>query len=136
MNRNILIVIGLACALVAAVVIAVISLSRSPNIKRHEISPQIQIRNLSMALDSYQMENGAYPTTEQGLKALLEKPTIPPIPKDWTGPYLKKEIIDPWGNPYQYRCPSQHNRPDFDLWSFGPDGKDGTGDEIIVIRNK
>jgi len=89
-----------------------------------------EIRFISSVLDRYKLENDTYPTTEQGLQALLEKPTIQPIPKDWKGPYLSDDINDPWNNPYQYRCPSQHNRPDFDLWSFGTDGKNGTEDDM------
>jgi general secretion pathway protein G len=89
-----------------------------------------EIQVISSALEEYKLENGAYPTTEQGLNALLEKPTSPPIPKDWKGSYISDDINDCWNDPYQYRCPSQHNRPDFDLWSFGPDGKDGTKDDL------
>lgn len=91
---------------------------------------KMEIRNISMALDRYEMENGMFPTTEQGLKALMEKPTSSPVPRDWTGPYLKDEPKDPWGKLYQYRRPSQNGHPDYDLWSFGADGNDGTQDDI------
>jgi len=97
---------------------------------------KFQIQSLSAALDRYKQDNLAYPTTEQGLKALLEKPTLPPIPQGWKAPYLSDGINDCWENPYQYLCPSQHNRPDFDLWSFGPDGKDGTKDDITNWEEK
>lgn len=90
---------------------------------------KIVIRNISVALDRYEMENGAFPSTEQGLKSLMEKPTSAPVPRDWSGPYLKEDPKDPWGNQYQYRRPSQNNL-DYDLWSWGPDGKDGTEDDI------
>jgi general secretion pathway protein G len=86
------------------------------------------ISTISNALDMYEMENGAFPTTEQGLKALTEKPS--PAPQNWNGPYLKKEPIDPWQRPYQYRCPPTMNQQDFDLWSSGQDGRDGTDDDI------
>jgi len=103
----------------------------STKTKTRIAATEIAIRWISTALDTYKLHNDAYPTTEQGLKALLEKPTIPPIPKNWKSPYYtSKNFIDVWRNPYQYRCPSQHNRPDFDLWSFGPDGKDGTEDDF------
>ena len=91
---------------------------------------RVEIHVISSALDKYKQDNLAYPTTEQGLKALVEKTILPPIPQDWKAPYVSDGINDCWENPYQYRCPSQHNRPDFDLWSFGPDGKDGTKDDI------
>ncbi|MDI6732585.1 MAG: type II secretion system major pseudopilin GspG [Planctomycetota bacterium] len=88
------------------------------------------ITTISSALGRYEMENGMFPTTEQGLKALMEKPTSSPIPKEWSGPYLNEEPTDPWKEKYQYSCPPQRGRTDFDLWSLGPDGKDGTEDDI------
>lgn len=87
--------------------------------------------NLSNALDLYEMDNGAYPTTDQGLAALVAQPMAPPLPKNWKGPYLKKKTFkDPWGNPYQYRCPGVHG-VDYDLFSLGPDGTEGGGDDIV-----
>jgi general secretion pathway protein G len=83
---------------------------------------------ISEVLEQYKTDNGCFPTTEQGLKALIEKPS--PSPSNWTGPYLKQELIDPWQKPYQYRCPPHNNQQGFDLWSSGPDGKDGTNDDI------
>ncbi|MFH0889339.1 MAG: type II secretion system major pseudopilin GspG [Planctomycetota bacterium] len=83
---------------------------------------------ISQALEMYKTDNRCFPTTEQGIKALVEKP-LPP-PSNWGGPYLKKEPVDSWQKPYKYRCPSQNGQPDFDLWSLGPDGKDGTEDDI------
>ena len=90
---------------------------------------KLEIRNIDMALERYEMENGSFPTTEQGLKALREKPTSSPVPRDWSGPYLKDDPKDPWQQPYQYRRPSQNNL-DYDIWSIGDDGKDGTEDDI------
>src|SRR3989339_74308 len=118
--------------IILGVVIMVTPLHEVNQVSKVRIkASKLEMLNISMALDMYQMENDAYPTTEQGLKALLEKPTIPPIPQDWKGPYISDDINDCWGNPYQYRCPSQHNRPDFDLWSFGPDKAESADD----IRN-
>ena len=86
--------------------------------------------NLAIALDLYELDNGFYPNTEQGLAALLHKSGTPPIPSNWNGPYIKRGIpLDPWGNPYLYRCPGEHN-PDYDLWSYGSDGEEGGGDDI------
>ncbi len=90
---------------------------------------KLEIRNIDMALERYEMENGSFPTTEQGLRALREKPTSSPVPRDWSGPYLKDDPKDPWQQPYQYRRPSQNNL-DYDIWSIGDDGKDGTEDDI------
>lgn len=86
--------------------------------------------NIATALDLYELDNGFYPTTEQGLNALLTKPTTPPIPPNWRGPYLKKKPIDPWGNPYVYICPGKHNPDSYDLYSYGKDGVEGGGDDI------
>lgn len=87
--------------------------------------------NLAGALDLYELDNGAYPTTEQGLGALLEEPSTSPAPAKWKGPYLKKKkrLDDPWGRGYQYRSPGTRN-PDYDLFSLGPDGTEGSKDDI------
>jgi len=88
--------------------------------------------NIATALELYLMDNGVYPTTEQGLVALLEKPQRPPIPLSWQGPYLKKSttLKDPWGQPYEYLSPGQHNPEGYDLYSPGPDRRKGGGDDI------
>lgn len=84
--------------------------------------------NLSVALDLFEFDNGRNPTTQEGLAALLKSP--PNAPR-WNGPYLKKGIPpDPWGHPYQYRSPGRHNTEDYDLFSYGPDGAEGGGDDI------
>lgn len=87
--------------------------------------------NLSVALKLYEVDNGRYPSTEQGLAALLTKPASPPMPRDWKGPYLEQEPLDPWQKPYLYRCPGAHPPRDYDLYSFGPDGVESDDD----IRN-
>ena len=86
--------------------------------------------NLSTALDLYELDNGRYPTTEQGLRALMEEPTTTPAPKNWNGPYLKKKKIpkDPWGQDYVYVAPGTHNTDDYDLSSHGPDGSESSDD--------
>lgn len=84
--------------------------------------------NLSVALKLYEVDNGRYPTAEQGLRALLEKPLAPPAPRNWKGPYLEQEPMDPWGKPYQYRLPGSHPPRDYDLYSWGPDGVESEDD--------
>ncbi len=88
------------------------------------------IETLGIALDRYANDCGDYPSTEQGLKALWEKPQTPPIPIEWLGPYIQIPITtDPWGNPYVYIRPGIHDRYGYDLLSFGSDGLEGgTGD--------
>ena len=88
--------------------------------------------NIASALDMYEVDNGNYPTTEQGLAALQDLPNIPPVPKKWRGPYLKKKggLKDPWGNPYAYQCPGIHNAKDYDLSSLGPEGTEDSNEKI------
>lgn len=93
------------------------------------------ITSISLGLKMYELDNGKFPTTEEGLKALVEKPSST-APDKWKGPYLEQELIDAWKHPFQYRCPSQNNHPDFDVWSFGPDGNDGTDDDIVNWKKK
>jgi general secretion pathway protein G len=86
------------------------------------------IANIGVALNAFEVHCGRFPTTEEGLRALLEQPSNA---NGWQGPYLEKGLPkDRWGNPYQYRFPGQHNVNGFDLYSFGPDGQDGGGDDI------
>lgn len=90
-----------------------------------------QIGIFSTALDAYELDNGRYPGTEQGLLALTAKPVAPPLPPQWKGPYLQKGTPkDPWGNDYRYASPGVHNARGYDLSSLGPDGRDGGGDDI------
>jgi general secretion pathway protein G len=88
--------------------------------------------SMKAPLFTYKMQMGDYPSSDEGLQALL---TAPPSKADkWQGPYLEvqggKLPLDPWKNPYQYRYPGTHNKGSYDLWSMGPDGKDGTEDDI------
>lgn len=83
---------------------------------------QTQIRSIEDALEMYRMHNGFYPSTNQGLDALVTAPTTSPVPKRYTeGGYLKKVPEDPWGNPYVYR--NQNGR--ITITSYGPDGEEG-----------
>ncbi len=85
-------------------------------------SASIQIERLSTALDLYRLEVGRYPTSSDGMEALLEEPADAP---GWNGPYIRKAdaLIDPWGQPYEYLSPGEHS--DYDLFSLGRDGADG-----------
>ena len=84
--------------------------------------------NLATALKLYELDNGSYPSTEQGLAALRVKPSTNPLPQNWNGPYVEKEPIDPWGRSYIYVSPGVH-RSDYDLSSKGKDVSSGK-DEI------
>lgn len=87
---------------------------------------RVQIKNMETALKLYKLDNGNYPTTEQGITALVEKPTVGVIPKSYKdGGYLESKKIpkDPWGNDYLYISPGEHG--DYDLFSYGFDGAKG-----------
>ncbi len=89
------------------------------------VAARTQIENLSMALDTYFMDNRRYPIEEQGLVALWEKPILEPVPKDWDGPYIKKNLAeDPWGNDYEYIVPGTNGLP-YGIRSMGADGNSG-----------
>ena len=97
---------------------------------------KLQIKNLEMALKLFKLDNGFYPDTQQGLEALIEKPTVGRIPLKYRdGGYLEQKKIppDPWGNPYIYLCPGLHG--DFDIVSYGADGKEGGEGKDADIKN-
>ncbi|MDD2707905.1 MAG: type II secretion system major pseudopilin GspG [Verrucomicrobiae bacterium] len=84
------------------------------------------IQTLTAQLNTYRLQNFKHPTTQQGLQALVSKPTLPPVPSVWVQLLKSEALIDPWGNPYQYLCPGKHNATSFDLWSWGPNGPNAT----------
>ena len=90
---------------------------------------QSDLGSISLTLRAYEIDNGRFPTTEQGLKALVTKPSTSPTPNNWQGPYLEQEPLDPWKRPYQYKCPPT-NHIDFDLWSLGQD-EQSSEDDIV-----
>jgi general secretion pathway protein G len=83
---------------------------------------------ISSALRTYKINAGHYPSTEQGLKALVERPTIPPFPDDWVQ-IADRVPTDPWKNEYRYRCFPEGSPHPFELISNGPDGIEGTKDD-------
>ena len=92
------------------------------------------IKGVAAALDMYKLDNGSYPSTQQGLDALVKKPSGSPQAKNWNPDgYLKHLPIDPWGNPYQYLSPGSKGR--VDLYSLGADGKEGGSDNDAEIGN-
>jgi len=86
------------------------------------------ISNIEVALDAFEIDNGRYPTTSEGLEWLVDEPTSM---SNWKGPYIKRGVPkDPWGSEYVYRQPGRQNTRGFDLYSYGPDGSDGGDDDI------
>ncbi len=110
----VLIILGLLSALVAPKFFGKIEKAKTKTAKA-------QVELLGAALDDFRLDNGRYPTTEEGLKALREKPGDL---ETWDGPYLPKPVPeDPWGRPYHYQSPGEHG--DYDLFSYGKDGVEG-----------
>lgn len=92
------------------------------------------IQALESALNLYKLDNFRHPTTEQGLRALVERPTLPPEARNWKdGGYVSRLPQDPWNNPYQYLSPGEHGA--FDVFSLGADGKAGGDGENADIGN-
>ncbi len=113
----------IAIALLAAIAgLLVTNLDRILGGGREEVARLFVEETLTTPLLSYRINMGRYPTTEEGLEALLRRPSEDAV--NWRGPYIKQLNPDPWGNPYQYRSPGEHNPDSYDLWSWGPDGTD------------
>jgi general secretion pathway protein G len=122
---EIMVVVAILAILAALVVPRI--MGRTDDAKR--TAAKVQIRNLEGALQLYKLDNGVYPSTEQGLKALVEKPSVGVIPKKWkVGGYIQKLPEDPWGNPYKYLSPAPQRgdfRGDYEVISYGTDGEAG-----------
>jgi general secretion pathway protein G len=100
------------------------------------LKAKMQIESMETALKLYKLDNGAYPTTDQGLDALVSQSDIPPVPQKWReGGYLEKGKVpsDPWGNAFVYLSPGVHG--DFDLISYGADGVSGGEGKNQDINN-
>jgi general secretion pathway protein G len=111
--------------LVVMVIIALLASLVAPRLfpklgKGKQSTAKAQIELLGQALDQFRLDTGRYPTTQEGLGALVTNQNI----ENWEGPYLKKGLPnDPWGKPYIYQCPGQHG--EYDLFSYGRDGNPG-----------
>ena len=127
--------------LVVIVVLGMLAAIVAPNVFRHvgasrEATARSQIELLGSALDTYRLDNDVYPTTEQGLVALRTTPRADPRPRNWRGPYLRKDVpMDPGGRPYVYRSPGTVNPGGYDLLTYGRDGKEGGTDEDADITS-
>jgi len=117
---EIMVVVAILAILAALVVPRI--MGRTDDAKR--TAAKVQIRNIEGALQLYKLDNGVYPSTEQGLKALVEKPSVGVIPKKWKlGGYLTKLPVDSWQNSYKYLSPSP--KGDYEIISLGTDGEVG-----------
>ena len=117
----VVIIIGLLTTVVGGMVFQQVDKARAT-------TARTQLNTLEAQLELYRMDNARFPTTEQGLDALVHEPTGEPAPRNYQpGGYLKggKVPLDPWGEPYYYESPGQHNQHSFDLWSHGADSAPG-----------
>ncbi len=125
----VILVLGMLAALVA------------PNVFQHvgsakEATARSQIELLGAALDAYRLDNDRYPATGQGLGALRREPLSNPRPRNWRGPYVRREVpVDPWARPYVYRSPGTANPWSYDLLSLGRDGGEGGEGEDADIMS-
>ena len=121
----VLAILVMLAAFVGPRVISYLGTSRTQTAK-------IQIEGLVSALELYRIDTGRLPTTEEGIKALVERP---PSVQIWNGPYLKKRTVpfDPWGRPFNYRSPGQHG--DFDIFTLGADNALGGTSENADVTN-
>ncbi len=124
----VVLIIGLLTTLVGIAIIPQIDKSRV-NIAR------AQLKMLDTAIETFRMDNAIFPTTEQGLDALIRAPAE--VRNYQPGGYLREKRIplDPWGNRYQYEAPGQHNDHSYDIWSFGADGAAGGEENDSDIGN-
>ena len=121
----VLAILGLLVALAAPRVIKYLGTAKTD-------TARIQIEKLGGVLDLYRLEIGRYPTEQEGLESLVDRP---PELDAWNGPYLKNRdsLTDPWGTPYAYRSPGEHG--EYDLYTLGADGKEGGEGEDQDITN-
>jgi general secretion pathway protein G len=125
----VIIVLGLLAALVGPRILGRVSEAKTATAKT-------QVELLGAALDNYRLDTGSYPTTEQGLDALQKAPTREPVSLNWRGPYLKRDVpVDPWGRPYVYKSPGEHNPTSYDLSTLGRDGQPGGEGEDTDVMN-
>ena len=122
----VLAILGLLAAIVAPQVLRYLGSSRTQTAK-------VQVENIAAALDHFDLDAGRYPTTDEGLDALIR---APPGMTSWNGPYLQRAsaLTDPWRRKYLYRIPGQHGG-DFDVWTYGSDGVEGGSGEARDVGN-
>jgi general secretion pathway protein G len=121
-----LMVVLVILGILASMIVPNVMDSQSEGERQKVVSDIVALEN---ALDMYRLQNGNYPTTEQGVEALVEEPRIDPLPRRYPeGGYIRRLPSDPWGNEYQLLNPGQYST--IDVFSAGPDGQTGTDDDI------
>ena len=116
-------IIGIAIVLLLSAGVGVVAVKNLE--KAYVTAAKSQIGDFKLALEMYRQDCKRYPTNEQGLEALWEKPILSPVPSNWDGPYIDKKLpLDPWDSKYNYSVPGQNNLP-FTIISYGADGVSG-----------
>ena len=122
----VVVIIGLLAAVIVPEVINKVDEARVAKAKE-------DIQSLETALTEYRLDNSVYPTTQEGLKALVKRPNDPSL-TNWHGPYVQRLVKDPWGHPYHYQYPGTHGLS-YNLYSLGPtDRPGGTGDNAEIAN--
>lgn len=123
--------------MVVLLILALLASIAAPQVMKHlskakTETAKIQVDALTASVNFFQLDTGRFPTDDEGLKVLLEKPSSE---SRWDGPYLQKRdsIVDPWGQSYGYRRPGQHR--DFDIYTLGSDGKEGGDGDARDVGN-
>ena len=118
----VLLIIGIMASMVAP---QILGIQEEAQLKK----AAVDIQQLESALEMYKLKSNTFPTTEQGLDALVSAPNIDPVPRNYPeGGFIKRLPEDPWGNPYQLLSPGEMGK--IDIFSMGPDGEVGTEDDI------
>lgn len=110
--------------------LAISKLGNTYETARRDAAKLFVTTSVKVPLFSYKMRMGDFPTTQEGMQALITPPATRAA--SWSGPYLEGSSVplDPWGEPYHYACPGTHNKDGYDIWSGGPDKQTGTDDDI------
>lgn len=126
---ELLLVMGILVILLGMVAPRLLGSQKKANIN----AAKAQIGLFKLPLSNYALDLNNYPSTDEGLAALYEQPSELENEDRWSGPYIDSKVpVDPWGNEYQYEYPPTHNENDMpDIWSMGPDGENGTDDDIV-----
>ncbi len=118
------IVLGIIAMILGGAIFSMKKIGSGAKVKQADAD----FRSLDSALAMYKLNGGNYPTTQQGLQALVVKPTTTPVPRRWT-PVMDKIPNDPWNNPYGYRFPGKKDTAEFEIFTKGPDGIENTPDD-------
>lgn len=121
---ELMVVVVIIAALAAMIVPHVLPASEDAKVK---IAQGDIARIVNVGLELYKLHNDKFPSTDEGLQALITRPASA---KEWKGPYLKKKARDPWKHDYRYKNPGSRSLTGPDVWSVGPDGQDGTADDV------